>query len=112
MDPIKFDAGDPNIFRYVGNDPVNKKDPWGLDDGASMGVPSTGYALADTLGGAHPGDGAYSRQADIQMSIVNHMGELGVQIFVPEGAISESFEILRFLIEYIVENPPIPSPGE
>jgi len=30
MDPIKFDAGDPNIFRYVGNDPVNWVDPWGL----------------------------------------------------------------------------------
>jgi uncharacterized protein RhaS with RHS repeats len=30
MDPIKFDAGDPNIFRYVGNDPVNLTDPEGL----------------------------------------------------------------------------------
>jgi RHS repeat-associated protein len=32
MDPIKFDAGDPNIYRYVGNDPVNGRDPWGLCD--------------------------------------------------------------------------------
>ena len=32
MDPIKFDAGDPNIFRYVGNDPVNGWDPFGLWD--------------------------------------------------------------------------------
>jgi RHS repeat-associated protein len=31
MDPIKFDAGDPNIYRYVGNDPVNWTDPSGLD---------------------------------------------------------------------------------
>jgi len=30
MDPIKFDAGDPNIFRYVGNDPLNWTDPMGL----------------------------------------------------------------------------------
>jgi RHS repeat-associated protein len=29
MDPIKFDAGDPNIFRYVGNDPFNWTDPSG-----------------------------------------------------------------------------------
>jgi RHS repeat-associated protein len=29
MDPIKFDAGDPNIFRYVGNDPLNWRDPKG-----------------------------------------------------------------------------------
>jgi RHS repeat-associated protein len=32
MDPIKFDAGDPNIYRYVGNDPVNGTDPWGLSE--------------------------------------------------------------------------------
>lgn len=31
MDPIKFDAGDPNIYRYVGNDPLNWTDPWGYD---------------------------------------------------------------------------------
>jgi RHS repeat-associated protein len=30
MDPIKFDAGDPNIYRYVGNDPLNWRDPMGL----------------------------------------------------------------------------------
>jgi RHS repeat-associated protein len=29
MDPIKFDAGDPNIYRYVGNDPLNWTDPSG-----------------------------------------------------------------------------------
>jgi RHS repeat-associated protein len=29
MDPIKFDAGDPNIFRYVGNNPINGTDPRG-----------------------------------------------------------------------------------
>jgi RHS repeat-associated protein len=32
IDPIKFDAGDPNIYRYVGNDPVNGTDPWGLSE--------------------------------------------------------------------------------
>jgi len=34
MDPIKFDAGDPNIFRYVANDPVNLTDPSG--EGAAI----------------------------------------------------------------------------
>jgi len=28
-DPIRFDAGDGNIYRYVGNDPVNWVDPTG-----------------------------------------------------------------------------------
>lgn len=29
-DPIGFDAGDANLFRYCGNDPVNRTDPFGL----------------------------------------------------------------------------------
>ena len=30
-DPIDFDAGDPNLYRYVGNSPTNGTDPSGLD---------------------------------------------------------------------------------
>lgn len=29
-DPIDFDGGDANLYRYVGNDPVNRTDPTGL----------------------------------------------------------------------------------
>jgi RHS repeat-associated protein len=29
-DPIRFSAGDGNLYRYVGNDPINLWDPWGL----------------------------------------------------------------------------------
>jgi uncharacterized protein RhaS with RHS repeats len=29
-DPSGFDGGDPNLYRYVGNDPVNHTDPNGL----------------------------------------------------------------------------------
>jgi RHS repeat-associated protein len=57
MDPIKFDAGDPNIFRYVGNDPVNLWDPLGLsacDDYVNSlvgewGKHSGGKSLGDSL---------------------------------------------------------------
>jgi uncharacterized protein RhaS with RHS repeats len=31
-DPIDFDAGDPNLRRYVGNSPTNKTDPFGLQE--------------------------------------------------------------------------------
>jgi len=30
-DPIRFDAGDVNLYRYVGNNPVNAVDPLGLE---------------------------------------------------------------------------------
>jgi RHS repeat-associated protein len=31
-DPIRFDAGDVNLYRYVSNNPVNYVDPLGLED--------------------------------------------------------------------------------
>ncbi len=31
MDPIGFDGGDTNLYRYTGNDPTNARDPSGLD---------------------------------------------------------------------------------
>jgi RHS repeat-associated protein len=30
QDPIGFNAGDANLYRYVGNGPTNATDPWGL----------------------------------------------------------------------------------
>ncbi len=30
QDPIGFQAGDPNLYRYVGNSPTNFTDPSGL----------------------------------------------------------------------------------
>src|SRR6266849_5001824 len=30
-DPMGFDAGDPDLYRYVGNDPTNTTDPSGLE---------------------------------------------------------------------------------
>ncbi|WP_404310460.1 Calx-beta domain-containing protein [Neorhodopirellula lusitana] len=34
QDPIAFEAGDPNLYRYVGNGPTNATDPTGLYDEA------------------------------------------------------------------------------
>jgi len=40
-DPIEFEAGDFNFYRYVGNDPVNFRDPSGLDPRLNgRGVPA------------------------------------------------------------------------
>jgi len=43
-DPIGFAAGDPNLYRYVGNTPTGHRDPWGL-----VGV--TQYDLGGFFGG-------------------------------------------------------------
>jgi RHS repeat-associated protein len=48
-DPSGFKGGDANLFRYVGNDPLNQVDPSGLAakwaSGAKASVPAAGYAL-------------------------------------------------------------------
>jgi RHS repeat-associated protein len=38
QDPLGFAAGDPNLTRYVGNDPPNVTDPSGLQGGPDAGV--------------------------------------------------------------------------
>ncbi|MFN7812127.1 MAG: RHS repeat-associated core domain-containing protein, partial [Planctomycetia bacterium] len=47
-DPSGFKGGDANLFRYVGNDPVNQVDPSGLaairTSGAKTSVPTAGWA--------------------------------------------------------------------
>ena len=47
-DPSGFKGGDANLYRYVGNDPVNKVDPSGLaaiwTGGAKASVPAAGWA--------------------------------------------------------------------
>ncbi len=41
QDPIGFDAGDPNLYRYVGNQPMTKVDPDGLNE-KYPGIPIEG----------------------------------------------------------------------
>ena len=37
-DPLSFDAGDSNLYRYVGNSPTNGIDPMGMDDDEPWGT--------------------------------------------------------------------------
>ena len=43
QDPIGLQAGDPNLYRYVFNNPVNRTDPTGLYDSYLQGVIQTSY---------------------------------------------------------------------
>lgn len=61
MDPIKFDAGDPNIFRYVGNDPINLTDPWGLD-GWTIGPATLPWNVGDYIPGQWEHEAEHRRQ--------------------------------------------------
>jgi len=38
-DPIRFDGGDGNLYAYVGNDPVNRVDPSGLEPDDTFDTP-------------------------------------------------------------------------
>jgi RHS repeat-associated protein len=52
-DPIRFEAGDVNLYRYVGNDPVNGVDPLGLAAGwnwlPGAAIKAAGMAAQKTL---------------------------------------------------------------
>jgi uncharacterized protein RhaS with RHS repeats len=52
QDPIGFDAGDPNLYRYVGNEPTNETDRSGLEasatDPAALFNPSSGCSVLPT----------------------------------------------------------------
>ncbi len=49
-DPIGFAAGDVNLYRYVGNDPLNRTDPSGLDS-IPLGIPGNDNNPATALPG-------------------------------------------------------------
>jgi uncharacterized protein RhaS with RHS repeats len=46
-DPIEFDAGDSNLYRYVGNSPTNRTDPSGLQKAEGLGFSNVGVEPID-----------------------------------------------------------------
>lgn len=49
-DPIGFDAGDPNLRRYVGNNATNSRDPSGLAEKPTLNeLKDRRVALSDDL---------------------------------------------------------------
>lgn len=62
-DPIRFRAGDPNVYVYVANDPVNWKDPtglWTLQVGLTLDITfPNGFSLTGYAGFALDGQGTF-----------------------------------------------------
>ena len=89
IDPTGFDAGDMNLFRYVGDDPVDRGDPEGLESDAEleqMSIKATLRAASDyaqdssglgkAVWGAHRKDGTgykeFPANATIMEGWVSH----------------------------------------
>jgi RHS repeat-associated protein len=57
-DPLSFGAGDTNVRRYVGNDPVNYNDPSGLVENQAYASPENNYSVIwGSSGGGSGGSG-------------------------------------------------------
>jgi RHS repeat-associated protein len=85
-DPIAFSGGDPNIYRYCGNNPINRNDPMGLCDGDYVDI--NGMLYLDIGGGVFLSTGIYTNpalNADLRgmqdmsglLSLVTGIGALG-----------------------------------
>lgn len=46
-DPIRFEGGDPNLFRFVGNKPINFTDPEGLQAAATATIATPNQSMND-----------------------------------------------------------------
>jgi RHS repeat-associated protein len=69
-DPLGFSGGDANLYRYAGNDPINRSDPSGLRPGFSYSPPSDPLvSLFNGLGTA----AGYAQRAVSQIPISSYV---------------------------------------
>jgi RHS repeat-associated protein len=61
QDPIGFEAGDANLYRYVGNGPMTKTDPSGFDEIEKINE-KLDKLIAKTLGNAHTSNASKSKE--------------------------------------------------
>ena len=105
-DPIRFDGGDINIYRYVANSPVNRGDAYGLgpEDGFAGMTGMTG-AQASTYGNLAAG---YYQQTGQFLS--PNSGTLAIEQFA-ETAVIFAATVSAFEIgaAFIIVGPSVPS---
>ncbi len=87
-DPLLFSAGPTNLYTYVGNDPVNYADPWGLD-----GDPIS--TVKGWLDEAFDLNDKVTQAKEIVESYDNRDDELDARNFKPPSAMKEQEELLK-----------------
>jgi RHS repeat-associated protein len=84
LDPLRFNAGDSNLYRYVKNNPVGSTDATGLEVSASAGTyyPGTAkdggpQAFIMLYGGSRPKDFKVRQWMQIEVAGIYQCGEAG-----------------------------------
>jgi len=74
-DPLGFGGGDVNLFRYAGNNPVNRNDPGGEQFGNNFGQMGGGFSLFGPLVPSAPLQNSMGVQSPhaVQHAIIAHM---------------------------------------
>ena len=91
-DPIRFEAGDVNLYRYVANNPVNLTDPLGLFAPAP--------ALPAIAGGAATGIGAAGAAAGVAAAGVG----VGIGIGINNIPIGDGRNVGDALADFVYDN--------
>jgi RHS repeat-associated protein len=81
-DPKGFDAGDMNLFRYVGDDPVDLSDPMGLESAPARILPDRFWEIAKHFDGASNFQGSFPE-------FMKRFQPAGNIAFAPVGAQNE-----------------------
>jgi RHS repeat-associated protein len=89
-DPIRFDAGDGNLYRYVSNNPISSIDPlrldvWHLNNSKSVPAPGGPYGHAGAIVG-QPGGSNFTHNS-----------------YGPDGLTEKSFPSLEDAMRYADE---------
>src|SRR5947207_2677092 len=78
-DPEDFAAGDPNLFRYVKNEPTNATDPSGREESHYLGMTTLSSLALGLSGALNPAYGLLASRTKVQEVTLDPFGSTAVQ---------------------------------
>ena len=84
-DPIGIASGDPNFYRYCGDNPVNRTDPTGLMDSAGSSLTISGPGGMTLAGSMRPSPGIYTYVLPLGPGPLEHVA---LVVVLPNGQIN------------------------